>query len=158
MTCVCVCVTIASRGRAEGRPERREVLVRTRTLAALVALLMLGAVPAMGNHDDGDGLETCNRGEICLYDLASSSRYTNQFYWDAVYGTHYTWYDTVDNHYESWLVDDDMSAVVNKDTTCDVRFKDWRTGATWTVGNDYYWHDAPTYINQAADLHTRVNC
>ncbi len=132
--------------------------MRTRTVALVAALLMVVAVPAMGNHDDGDGYESCNSGEICLYDLASYSRYTNQFYWDAVYGTHYTWYDTVDNHYETWLVRNDMSAAVNKDTRCDVRFQDLGTGNTWTVANDYYWHQAPSSIDQEADLHTRVNC
>ncbi len=132
--------------------------MRTRAFVAALALLMVAGIPALANHDNGDGYESCNRGEICLYDLASSSRYTNHFYWSAVYGTHYTWYDTVHNHYESWPVDDDMSAVVNKDTTCDVRFQDWGTGNTWTVANDYYWHEAPSSINQRADLHTRVNC
>ncbi len=132
--------------------------MRARTLAVVVAILVSLGVPASANHDKGDGYESCNAGEVCLYDLPSSSRWTNQFAWGAVYGTDYTWYDTVDNHYESWLVANDMSAVVNKQARCDVQFRDWSTGNTWTVGNDYFWREAPSYINQKADLHVLVNC
>ena len=130
-------------------------------LFLLVVSLVVIAVPAFANHDKGDGQEACNYGEICLYDLKTSSRYTNQFWWGAIYGDDYTWYDTLHNHYHygsNWLVDDRMSAVVNRDTVCDVRFYDWATGQTWTVPNVLYWFEAPDAMNDKADQHARVNC
>ena len=126
-------------------------------LFLLVVSLVVIAAPAFANHDKGDGQESCNTGEICLYDLKTSTRYTNQFWWDAVYGSHYNWWDTWVNQYVGYVIND-MSAAVNRDTKCDVRFADWETGATWQIANDFYWHEAPSYINQAADAHTRVDC
>lgn len=41
---------------------------RNGILLLLVVSLVAIAVPAFANHDNGDGKESCNSGEICLYD------------------------------------------------------------------------------------------
>lgn len=130
-------------------------------LVIALALALLTALPALSAlADNGDGLESCNSGEICLYRDSGSDRFTRHFWWSATYDSSHQWWDTVDNQYEG-QVRDTLSAVRNKDTTCQVRFTNllgfW-PDETWTVDNDSLRHVAPSYINNESDKHQRVNC
>lgn len=133
--------------------------MRYRQLLALTLVLGLMVVPlsAGANHDNGDGKEACNFTEICLFDRTVSERWTNHFWYDASYGTHYNWWDTVDNHYEGF-VGNDMSSARNRDSSCDVLFQAIGVSTNWLVDNDGVKRSAPGYMDQKADLHTRVNC
>ena len=127
------------------------------TMALVVLVSALLVIPTAASGDVGDGREACNTGEICLYDWPAWSGYTKYFWWSAAYApNNYQWWDTVDDEHQG-EVDDDMSAAVNKDTRCKVRFVDWATGNAWTIANDNFWHTAPAWINDAPDEHVRVS-
>lgn len=77
--------------------------------------------------DDGDGLENCNRGEICVHEGQTSEQYRKHFWYDAVYYSSVKFFDSVTNQRTGLQVLNNVSSVRNRDTVCDVTLIDYGT-------------------------------
>ncbi|WP_143338103.1 hypothetical protein [Demequina sp. NBRC 110054] len=87
-------------------------IARTAAAAALaIGLTVTGAAVASAS-DDGDGLEGCNSGELCL-STANNGRYQKHFY-DAGWETNYYYWDKTNNVRTSKAVSNNADWVRNR--------------------------------------------
>lgn len=109
----------------------RALIVVTAGLA-----IALGAPAAPALADQGDGLLSCNTGEICFKrDSGGGNSYLRHFWYDDM------WWTAGGGHGNEYFTDqggvvlDRISSEFNRDTECDVYLEDIDGGGHW---HDYY--------------------
>lgn len=131
------------------------ISIKAATLAAVAAgTLVFGVHPA--SADSGDGLEACNRGEICVHEGQSSEQYRKHFWYNAIYYSSVKFYDSVTNQTTGLAVLNNVSSVRNRDTQCDIRLIDYGTNpdTSFVVANR---PDATINQNIASQFGDRAN-
>lgn len=139
----------------------RRLIQSTAMMIVMAAAVVTTSPSAVA--DDGDGLENCNRGEICVHEGQTSERYRKHFWYDAVYYSNIKFFDSVTNQYIGLSVLNNVSSVRNRDTECDVRLIDYGTDpdTSYVVANrpdNSINQNIAAVFGDRANAHTRVFC
>jgi transposase len=138
--------------------------MRVKVIGAAAAVLLGGlAFAPAASADSGDGLEACNRGEICFTMDETSHRYRKHFWYS---GSHsgYTWWDATADVQTGISVRDSADLIANRDTICNVKVIDDRglvPDDTHDVANNpgtAVWVNIRGPVDDENDRHERHNC
>ncbi len=131
-------------------------MLRKATIALISLCLLIPLVNTSATSDVGDGLEACNRGEICLHDWYPSDRYRKHFWWNAWHSSYY-WWDAWGNYYTT-RVHNDAEGIMNRDTVCAVSVRAYIGPQHFhehVVPNDGDLHRLNSQVRERNDRHVR---
>jgi transposase len=127
-------------------------------ICALVAGALVGLAPGAAVADVGDGLLSCNRGEICFNRDVPAGRYQKHFWYNAEHSS-YQFTNVSTGACCQGPLRDNADTVKNRDTTCYVLVVDDRgifpDDSQRVPINHTAWFDLASSIDNENDRHVR---
>jgi hypothetical protein len=124
---------------------------------ALAGGLIAGVAATASAADVGDGLLSCNRGEICFARDIPSTTYQKHFWYSADHNGYYFTNVNTGNR-DGGPLQDHADQVRNRDTVCAVLVVDNRgifPDDSYRAPNDGVWKNIPSTVDNENDHHTR---
>jgi hypothetical protein len=131
------------------------------TLAAAVAFVGTAVLNGQSaSADVGDGLLSCNSGEICYSRDPANTTYQKHFWWASDHAG-YQFTNVSTGATNQGALQNGADQIRNRDTSCEVKTVDDRgifPDDVYNVYHDGTWHDIPGSVDDENDRHERHAC